>query len=164
MTGPLVILAVLSIIGGWSFVFPIGHWLSPLFGEHHAHVSAFIKWLPTVAGVTGIFLAYLMYGRKINPAEGMEEPVDFWHKAALNKWYIDELYDAVVVRPMTALADGFWKIVDVKIIDATVNDTAQVTGMIGGALRLWQTGNVQNYATSFLIGAMVILGLGYYLW
>jgi NADH-quinone oxidoreductase subunit L len=74
------------------------------------------------------------------------------------------MYDAVVVRPMTALADGFWKLVDVKVIDATVNDTAQVTGMFGGALRLWQTGNVQNYAMSFLVGAMAILGLGYYLW
>ena len=106
----------------------------------------------------------IMYGRKANPAEGMEEPVAVWHKGALNKWYIDELYDAVVVRPMTALADVFWKLVDVKVIDATVNDTAQVTGMFGGALRLWQTGNVQNYAMSFLVGAMAILGLGYYLW
>jgi NADH-quinone oxidoreductase subunit L len=164
MTGPLVILAVLSVIGGWSFVFPVGQWLEPIFGGHHPHVPALIRWLPTVMGGSGIFLAYIMYGRKANPAEGMEEPVAVWHKGALNKWYIDEIYDTIVVRPMTALADGFWKLVDVKVIDATVNDTAQVTGMFGGALRLWQTGNVQNYAMSFLVGAMAILGLGYYLW
>jgi NADH-quinone oxidoreductase subunit L len=161
MTGPLLILAILSVIGGY---FGVVHWLAPLFGEHHAQVSTLIRVLPTIAGVAGIVLAYLMYGRKANPAEGMEVPVDVWHKAALNKWYVDELYDAVIVRPTTALADGFWKIVDVKAIDATVNDTAQVTGLLGGALRLWQTGNVQNYATSFLVGAMAILGLGYYLW
>ena len=132
-------------------------WTSP-------HVPAFVQWLPTIMGGIGIVLAYVMYGRKVNPAEGMEEPVDAWHKGALNKWYVDEIYDAAIVRPMTALADGFWKVVDVKFIDAAVNDTAQVTGLVGGVLRLWQTGNVQNYAMSFLIGAMAILGLGYYLW
>lgn len=162
MIGPLVILALLSIIGGY---FSVVHWLSPIFGEHHAHVPTLIQVLPTVVGVVGIVLAYLMYGRKANPAEGMEqEPTEVWHKLVLNKWYVDEIYDAIIVRPMTALADGFWKIIDVKTIDATVNDTAQVTGMLSGALRLWQTGNVQNYAMSFLVGAMVILGLGYYLW
>jgi NADH-quinone oxidoreductase subunit L len=161
MTGPLVILAVFSTIGGY---FGVVHWLAPLFGEHHAQVPVLIRVLPTVAGLVGIALAYLMYGRKANPAEGVGEPVDVWHKGALNKWYVDELYDAAIVRPVAALADGFWKIVDVKAIDATVNDTAQVTGMLGGALRLWQTGNVQNYAMSFLVGAMAILGLGYYLW
>ncbi|NOT53045.1 MAG: NADH-quinone oxidoreductase subunit L [Deltaproteobacteria bacterium] len=165
MTVPLVILAVLSVIGGWSSVFPIGDWLKPIFGGHHPDVPAFIRLMPTVMGIVGIVLAYLMYGRKANPAEGMDDlPIDAWHKGALNKWYIDEIYDAWIVRPMTALADGFWKIVDIKGIDATVNDTAQASGMFGGALRLWQTGNVQSYAMSFLIGAMAIFGLGYYLW
>ena len=162
MVGPLLILAVFSIIGGY---FGVVHWLSPIFGEYHAQVPLLIRVLPTVMGVVGIVIAYLMYGRKANPAEGMEqEPTDVWHKLVLNKWYVDEIYDAVIVRPTTVLADGFWKIIDVKTIDATVNDTAQVTGMLGGTLRLWQTGNVQNYAMSFLVGAMVILGLGYYLW
>jgi NADH-quinone oxidoreductase subunit L len=162
MTGPLLILAVLSIMGGY---FAVVHWLSPIFGEHHAQVPLLIRVMPTAVGVAGIVIAYLMYGRKENPAEGMEqEPTEVWHKLALNKWYVDEIYDALIVRPTTMLADGFWKVIDVKAIDATVNDTAQVTGMLGGALRLWQTGNVQNYAMSFLVGAMVILGLGYYLW
>ena len=75
---------------------------------------------------------------------------------------MDEIYDAVVVRPVAAASNWLWQVWDTQVIDGTVNGTARWVETNGLLLRLWQTGNVQNYAVSFLMGAMVILG--YYLW
>jgi NADH-quinone oxidoreductase subunit L len=83
------------------------------------------------------------------------------YQLLLNKWYVDELYDLVVVRPVVGVAHWFWQVWDALVIDGIVNTTARLFEFIGLLLRLWQTGNVQSYALSFLIGAMALLG--YYL-
>ncbi len=160
MTVPLAILAVLSIVGGY---FPLLHFLSPLFGEHHEpHVAPLIKYLPTVVGLGGIALAYVMY--VLNPAiaDNMARGLSAFHKLLFNKYYIDEIYDAVIVRPIVGMSNWLWKVWDAIVIDGTVNGAAHTMEANGSLLRLWQNGNVQNYALSFLIGAMAILG--YYLW
>jgi NADH-quinone oxidoreductase subunit L len=163
MTMPLVMLAVLSVVGGY---FTVLHFLSPIFpilGAHHeAHVPFLVKYLPTLAGLGGIGLAYQMYVRDPGMAERLSRQFSGLHALLLNKYYIDELYDAVVVRPMTAASNWLWQVWDTLVIDGAVNGAAQTVEANGSLLRLWQTGNVQNYALSFLLGAMAILG--YYLW
>jgi NADH-quinone oxidoreductase subunit L len=160
MTVPLAVLAVLSVVGGY---FPLLHFLSPMYGSHHPEISPLIKYAPTVVGLAGIGLAYVMY--VINPsiAENLAKSLSAVYNLLLNKYYIDELYDVIFVRPVAAVSDWLWKVWDMIVIDGTVNGAAHTMEANGLLLRLWQTGNVQNYALSFLIGAMAILGY-YILW
>jgi NADH-quinone oxidoreductase subunit L len=76
-----------------------------------------------------------------------------------NKYYVDEIYDAIVVTPITRVSEKLlWRIVDVGIIDWTVNAVARTTGAIGRTLRLVQTGVTQSYALIFLLGVVAIVG------
>jgi len=160
MTMPLVVLAVLTIVGGY---FSLLRLLEPVFGElPEADVPFLIRCLPTVMGLGGIGLAYQMYVRDPGMAERLGRQLSGLYRLLLNKYYVDELYDAVIVRPTAALANWLWQVWDTLVIDGTVNGTARLVEANGLLLRLWQTGNVQNYALSFLVGAVVILG--YYLW
>jgi len=162
MTVPLITLAVLSALGAY---FPLLQWLEPVFGElKEGGIPLFIKWLPTVAGVVGVVVAYSMYGVNPKAAESLNEAPTGLRKVLWNKWYVDEIYDAAIVQPFVAMANWFWKFFDTEVIDGIVNGAAYLMEDWAKGIRHWQTGNVQNYAMSFLIGAMAILGLGYYLW
>lgn len=158
---PLIILAVFSVLGG---NLPLLHWLSPLFHAEHPEVPEMIRWLPTVAGATGIVLAFFMYGMTTKTVEQMNDAPVGIRNLLWNKWYVDEIYDATIVRFTAWLANGFWKGVDTQVIDGTVNGTARLMEHWGAIIRVFQTGNVQNYAMSFLVGVTVILFLGVYLW
>lgn len=160
MTMPLVLLAVLSLIGGYFTLVPF---LAPVFGGHHeAHVSVLVRYLPSLAGLAGIGLAYQLYIRDPAMAERVSQRYAPVYHLLLNKYYVDELYDRLIVRPVVTTSQWLWRVWDTVIIDGTVNGTAQTVAANGALLRLWQTGNVQVYALSFLLGAMVILG--YYVW
>ena len=159
MTGPLIVLAGLSVIGGY---FSVPHFLEAVFAHHPAHVSFVIRYLPTLVGLAGIGLAYVLYVREPGRAERLSRQLSSLHGLLLNKYYIDEIYQAVFVRPVLLASQWLWQVWDTQVIDRLVNGTAQTADASGSALRLWQTGNVQTYALSFLAGAMLILG--YYLW
>ena len=103
-----------------------------------------------------------MYVRDPGIAARISRQFSGVYQLLLNKYYIDELYDRVVVWPVMGVSNWFWQVWDTLIIDGTVNGTAHMVEANGLLLRLWQTGNVQNYALSFLLGATLILG--YYLW
>ncbi len=75
----------------------------------------------------------------------------------LNKYYVDELYDATVVRPLHRAALFSWKAFDAVVIDGVlVNGTAFVTELTGDLLRFLQTGNVRNYALSVAVGVLAL--------
>jgi NADH-quinone oxidoreductase subunit L len=81
----------------------------------------------------------------------------------MNKYYVDEIYDAAIVQPIRIVSeDGLWKILDVRVIDGAVNDVAGTVGGASELLRRLQTGSVRAYAASLFLG--VVLILGYYLW
>ena len=81
----------------------------------------------------------------------------------LNKYYVDEMYNAALVQPIRIVSeDGLWKRVDVRAIDGAVNGVAGTVGDLAGLLRRLQNGSVRSYAASLLFG--VVLVLGYYLW
>jgi NADH-quinone oxidoreductase subunit L len=73
-----------------------------------------------------------------------------------NKWYVDELYDRIVVRPLRALSEFCWKIVD-AVIDGLASLLGALVEGVGDLLRFFQTGNVRNYALMFFIGVVVFL-------
>ncbi|MFV2071182.1 MAG: NADH-quinone oxidoreductase subunit L, partial [Thermoanaerobaculales bacterium] len=86
----------------------------------------------------------------------------FAHKLLFNKYWVDEIYDAVVIKPIHRLALLCWKIIDVLIIDTLfVNGTAFTVELSGDLLRFLQTGNVRNYALSVALG---VLALALILW
>lgn len=170
MTVPLVVLAVGSIFAGWlgtpEFMWGSAwdHWLAPLFGSageaHHGAVAEEIVLMLLTLGIVavGIFLAYLFYGRASAAllrlstlAGGMP------YRMLLNKYYIDELYDALFVRPFTACSKFCADIFDIKVIDGIVNGIAN---RVRGSSLFWreiQTGNVQHYLFGFLAGTLLIL-------
>jgi NADH-quinone oxidoreductase subunit L len=85
------------------------------------------------------------------------------YRLLLNKYYVDEAYDAAVVQPIRILStEGLWKIVDVRIIDGTVNGVGRFVSGSSEILRRMQTGSVRAYAASLFLGAVAVLG--YYLW
>ena len=85
------------------------------------------------------------------------------YRLLLNKYYVDEVYDTAVVKPIrTASEHVLWQGVDVGVIDGAVNGTALAVGTGSGVLRRLQTGSVRAYAASLLLGVVVVMG--YYLW
>ena len=158
MTVPLVVLAVLSVVGGY---FTLPDLLAPLYGHAHPHVPLLVKYLPTLLALGGIGAAYWLYVRQPAAAERLGRRFAGVHRLLLNKYYVDEAYDAVVVRPLMAAADWLWRVWDTRVIDGLVNGTARVVQAGGLFLRFWQTGNVQAYALSLSLGAIVLFA--YYL-
>ena len=80
------------------------------------------------------------------------------HTLLANKYYIDELYDLIVVRPIHYTSDKFlWRIVDARIVDGIVNGIGNTARNLGGALRLTQTGLIENYAVGIVLGAVFII-------
>ncbi|MGZ9217520.1 MAG: NADH-quinone oxidoreductase subunit L [Candidatus Binatia bacterium] len=171
MTWPLMILAVGSIFSGWlgapEYLWGSrwDHWLAPIFGPaagHHDSVSTeLLVTALTLAVVTaGIYLAYLMYGRP-GARTAQQTANGIFYDISLNKYYVDEIYDFVFVRPFTALAKFFASIVDPWVIDGAVNGLAATVRGFSTVWRGLQTGNVQHYAAMFLVGALALLA--YYL-
>jgi len=114
--------------------------------------------ISTVVGVVGGGLAIAKY-RKSVPAT---EPTNPLHKVLANKYYVDEIYNAVFVQPIKGVSQYlFWKIMDIAIIDGIVNLTGFLVRGIGGLIRRLQTGIVHSYIASMVVG--IVLFLAYYL-
>jgi NADH-quinone oxidoreductase subunit L len=170
MTWPLIILAVGSIFTGWlgapEYLWGSRWdlWLAPLFGAqaHHGSVSTelLVTFLTLAMVAVGIYLAYLMYGKPGTQPSGAASHGIFYD-ISFNKYYVDEAYDAIFVRPFTAVSRFFAGIVDPWVIDGLVNGVAATARGFSTIWRGLQTGNVQHYAAMFLIGALALLA--YYL-
>jgi NADH-quinone oxidoreductase subunit L len=183
MTGPLVVLGVLSLVGGW-FNLPLitggaigpteilHHWLEPVVGTgamtvtmgeaaHLSHATEYALIGTAVAiAVAGIAIAYFklkpaaLVAAKDAPAEqGIE-------RTLLNKWYVDEAYDAAVVQPTVAVSRNvLWKGIDTGIIDGLfVNGSALVMRAFGWMGSQLQSGRVGTYAWVLVLGALMVLG------
>jgi NADH-quinone oxidoreductase subunit L len=165
MTLPLIILAAGSIFTGWlgapEYLWGSAwdHWLQPIFGpaEHHGSVGTEILVTLLTLGVVavGIYWAYAKYGKA--GAQIAEDSENRIYRLSLNKYYIDELYDAVIVRPFTACSSFFAQIFDPWVIDGTVNGIAALARGFSWVARGLQTGNVQHYVAGFLIGTLALL-------
>ena len=165
MTVPLVILAVGSILSGWlgapEYLWGSrwDHYLEGIFGaqEHHGSVTTelMVTLLTLVVVAAGIFSAFLKYGRT---GAGVDrEPAHLLYRLSLNKYYVDEVYDFLFVRPFAACARFFARVFDPWIIDGAVNGVAASVQGFSWVWRGLQTGNVQHYLAGFLLGALALL-------
>ena len=172
MTVPLWILAVLSILGGllslphalwhgWSlssFLHPI---MPALNGvpeiELHLSTELMIAAVSTVIAILGWWTARSLYKDKQLASDvAFEQRAPALARALENKWYVDELYDAIVVRPLAAISRFFWRGID-AIIDGLAATLGYVVRGFGEIMRFFQTGNVRNYALMFFIGVIVFV-------
>ena len=129
---------------------------------HAAHaVPPATEWLLILASVgvaaLGIFLAFRLYLTSPSIATSLRERWAWLHRTLLHKYWIDELYDVVVVRPIHALSQGLWKVFDVKVVDGTVNGVAFTFEGLSAVLRLFQTGFVGTYAFFLALGVAALL-------
>ncbi|MGI8403678.1 MAG: NADH-quinone oxidoreductase subunit L, partial [Thermomicrobiales bacterium] len=115
--------------------------------------------ISTIVALGGIAIAYLTYIKKSISAEALALRFPGLYDFLLNKWYIDEIYDLVIVKPMYSFANFLWKVVDVNIIDAAVNGVAIGIGAISQRLRHVQTGLVANYAFAIALGMVLLVGI-----
>jgi len=109
----------------------------------------------------GIYFAYLKYGQAGSKVEQQDLPGSLFYRLSFDKYYIDEIYDFVFVRPFTACSRFFAEIIDPWVIDGAVNGVAALTRGLSQAWRGLQTGNVQHYAAGLLLGTLALLA--YYL-
>ncbi len=170
MTIPLMILALLSVIGGF-----IG--IPEVMGGHHAlnqflgrvftapaeelGLSHSMEWILIAITVIGavlmIVFAWLRFGKKNLVPAGDEAARPALAKLFMHKWYFDEIYNTIIVKPLFWLSEFFHKIFDVKIIDGIVNGFGSLAVWAGGRLRYIQTGNIGFYLTAMVLAVVVIL-------
>jgi NADH-quinone oxidoreductase subunit L len=187
---PLVVLAVLSVVGGWINVhheiaaLPIlgwvphaewlHYWLQPVTAQADAIIIAQIGTLSPTAPMGGgeglwAYIAFAiavavigvgsarLLGRAFRPAVDTPPPTGF-NKVLYNKWYVDEIYDALIVRPILTTSRALWRWVDAAIIDGAVNGIASLSRLAGWAGARLQTGQINAYAFAVVIGALILIG------
>jgi len=181
MTVPLMVLAVGSVLAGYvglpklgSFDWNVfGHYLEPVVAAvghgdghgHHASVAEelILMALSVVVAGLGIYLAWTLYGspkgesRALAGGAAWAKRFPAAHKLLVNKYWVDEIYDASVVRPLSALGRFCWKVLDGMMVEGAVHApglVARVTGELG---RLTTTGNVRSYLYYAVFG-MLLLG------
>ena len=176
MTAPLVVLGALTVLGGGLNVprlFGGGafleHWLEPVTsaaaGLHPVVDTArTTEWALVVAAVLvaalGMFAAFrLLRPAALVPAR-LAPPETGLARLLWKKWYVDELYDAIVVRPIVWISrEVLWKIVDARMVDGLlVNGSAAVSRALGWMGSRLQTGEVGSYVMLFVIGVLAVLG------
>ena len=123
------------------------------------HVPIAISLLPTVLGVLGIGLAYVMYVARPELPGRMAGAVPGIYRFVLNKWYFDELYDRIFVRPVGVLARILWQVGDATLIDGVPNGLAALASDGSKQVVRIQTGSIAVYAFTMLIGLVAMVSL-----
>jgi NADH-quinone oxidoreductase subunit L len=177
MTIPLIILAVLAAVGGFIGIPEIfsgehgnqfDNWLEPIFQPAQAKIAMFgvhssleeiVLMVVTLVGVIGsIYAARYIYIKNIKPAEKLSKRFNGVYNLLLNKYYVDEIYDASVVTPIVKGSEiVLWKFADIKIIDGLINGVANLIEKISGSIRKIQTGVAQFYALIMMLGIVAAL-------
>jgi NADH-quinone oxidoreductase subunit L len=174
MTVPLMILAVLSLIGGFMGVpevlggnHALDHFLDPVFAQskalmgthHHLEHSTELILMGTIVGLTVVMIvtAYVIYVRKkqVPAPEGVS--LSGPHQLIRNKYYVDELYETIVVKPLQFISKAFDMVLEKLFIDNIVNGTGKAVTWSSKTLRLVQTGNTGFYIFAMVISIIILL-------
>jgi NADH-quinone oxidoreductase subunit L len=188
----LVVLAIGSILAGYLGIphalgghNALGEWLAPSFhvagggtegaaalgaeagaegaASEGASLELTLMMVSSLIAVIGIAIAGFIWLKRREIAASMARQFGGLYRLLLNKYYVDEVYDAALVQPIKIISqEGLWRGFDVRIVDGIVNGVGSVVAGGAAMLRLLQTGSVRTYASSLFLG--VVLILGYYLW
>ncbi len=178
MTVPLITLAVLSVIGGVVGIPEVfsgkggdlfASWLEPVFEpakERLAEMTDFyshsteilLMTVSVILALTGIYFAYYIYTKRKDIAEKTAEKFKTIYTILLNKYYVDEFYEATVINPIKNGSEKvLWKWTDVKIIDGLVNGVAAVVAKLAEWFKKFQVGITQVYAVVMIAGIAIVL-------
>ena len=166
MTVPLMILAVFALGAGLVFGLPlengaIHHWLEPVFHdvlEHHEGGNPMLLIaISSVIALAGAGLAYAIYVRRAADPEALAARFAPLYRLSYNKFYVDELYGALFVRPFFALASFLAFVVDKLVIDGAVNGVATVLRLASEILRRLQMGYARAYALTMALGVLILV-------
>jgi NADH-quinone oxidoreductase subunit L len=167
MTVPLIVLAILTVVAGLAVGIPSSHgtafarFLSPVLpldeAEHSAGVAFSLLVLSALVAISGVAVAWLVYGRSPARAASIGVARNPIHRLLLNGYYVDQIYDAVVVKPIYHLSLWLARIFDPSVIDGIVNGVAAAMAGWARGLRRLQTGFVMNYAFGILLGAVAVV-------
>jgi NADH-quinone oxidoreductase subunit L len=177
MLGPLVILALLSITGGWLAAPALWggtdyftSFLGPVFGAGEAanaldeaaarNLEYILAGVAVASAAIGWVVAYMLYSKDTGKPASIAKSAGPVYTTLWNKYYVDELYAAVIVGPLMWISRTIlWKVVDVQVIDGAVNGIAHGAREVGDASRHTQSGNTRSYAVWVVIGAIVIIAV-----
>jgi NADH-quinone oxidoreductase subunit L len=169
MTIPLIVLAILSIVGGWIGIPELfmqggdrlSDFLSPVVQSREVHVDHATEWilvgLTTVIAVIAIVIAYSRYRHY------REEKVTAFSRTLENKWYVDELYDAVIVKPLHSFGGAVNRFIERGTIDAMVNGVGRLVNYGGRQLRWIQSGHVGAYVLLMVVSMVLFFVLQFFL-
>ena len=172
MLVPLMILALLSLVGGLAGIGnSFEHFLAPVFGstvavENAGHGTELLLMGVSVAvALLGWWLAYLLYYKRPELPQEIADALGGFYQAVAHKYYIDELYAVLFVKP---LIDGstriLWQDVDRKVIDAAVNDAGEGAWHVSDEVRHMQSGNIRSYAGWIAAGSAVVIAFMIWTW
>jgi NADH-quinone oxidoreductase subunit L len=174
MAGPLVILGLLSVVGGW-IGWPavlgggnaFGRFLDPAFEKarmllpestHHTHATEYgLMALSVGIAAAGFLWAYRWYIRPSQAPERLKARFPSLYRWVLNKYYVDEFYDLIVVKPIVAGSRWLWRYFDDLLIDGAVNGLGRLVRGLGRAGAQAQTGYFRGYAAVFSLGSVILL-------
>ncbi len=175
MLVPLMVLAVLSLVGGWVGIGGrFEHFLAPVFqsgteslGEASAHVEGHLEELlmlvSVAVAVLGLFFAWLLYHKKPQLPQQIADGLGSLYRAVFNKYYVDEIYAALFIKPLLLGSTNIlWKGVDQGVIDAALDGSASGAREVSDSVRHMQSGNLRSYAGWIAAGAAVVIG--YMIW
>lgn len=155
MTFPLIVLAVLAAGGGFINV---PHWLSPQFPlAEQENITPMI--ISALCGIIGIIVAWFLYVAQPAMSESLKNAAGSLYTLVANKYYVDEFYQAVIVKPLEGISSVvLWRGVDEGLIDsAAVNGLGRVVRGWGALLRHLQSGYIRNYATWVFAGSLLVI-------
>ena len=177
MTIPLMILAFLSIFGGWfaapKLIGGIDHFskfLDPVFSMYApsapvenaetaassgaALIHALVSW-PVAVGLLGLLVAWWFYIKSPETPKKLAQSLHGLYSLIFHKYWVDEIYGALIVRPLLWISTHvLWHVVDERVIDAAVNGAATAARESGGEMRKIQSGNTRSYAAWVVVGAV----------
>jgi NADH-quinone oxidoreductase subunit L len=172
MTIPLMILAVLALVGGLvgiPEVFGGTHFLeeflSPVFANSASHIifhlpettEYMLMGIATTVMILAIYYAYKVYVQNNTVPANEEEELQPLHKLVYNKYWVDEIFESLITKPLNLVSEMLHKLVDNQIIDGIVNGVGTTVNWLSGTIRLAQTGNIGFYIFVMVISIVLIL-------
>lgn len=161
MTSVLVLLAALAAAAGVVLEGPLSlhHYLGAVMpvGEAHDPESFLAAIMHSWVGIVGVLLGLILYTQLASWPGKIYEAMFPISKLSSAKFYFDEIYDALIVKPLEASARFLWKVVDQGAIDAAVNTTAALVEVSGEATRITQTGQTRHYALFMFVATVLVL-------
>lgn len=176
MTVPLIVLAVLSVIGGYigvpyvighAFHIPniLEHWFEgkilpiPGITEANSSMEILLMVISVAAAASSATLAYIFYIKDPSKPKEITEKFKKFYELVRDKYRVDEFYEKTIVKPLVRMSEIFWLYADVKVIDRATYKLADFIQNAGEGAKSFQNGNMQRYALYMVVGFLVLISI-----